>query len=346
FSGTAGAALAPPLPSVIVTDANGNPVSGVVVTFAAAANSGTLSGAMQTTDANGIATLGGWMLDATPGTNTVTATAAGVTGSVTFTAEGAAATGALQVTITDNRDYVQFDHSLTIVATIGNNGDSNMSAVPVSDVLPPELDVGSDGWQCMSFNGATCAPVTTRDLSVTVSLPAHSSVIYLLNANVNRNGSDLITDTISATGPDGAVTATDTTEIVIFRDGFEQGGDGAQAVDPELDGANSATLDTTGHVALDVTRSALASLRVTTIARAADGMFRVEAIRIGTEVWLRLVAHGASADKFSTWSAIGKGGAMLALGNSGTQLILVGTAQDLDVTLAKAGPFALAHTAH
>ena len=74
FTGDVGEPLGA-LPSVIVTDANGYPVSGVSVTFAAGANSGTLGGTTQLTGSNGIATLGGWTLGATPGTNTVTANA-------------------------------------------------------------------------------------------------------------------------------------------------------------------------------------------------------------------------------------------------------------------------------
>src|SRR2546422_6736165 len=45
----------------------------------------------QTTTASGIATVGSWTLSATAGTNTLTATSSGLTGSpVTFTAEGTA----------------------------------------------------------------------------------------------------------------------------------------------------------------------------------------------------------------------------------------------------------------
>lgn len=49
------------LPSIRVTDASGNPIQGVQVTFALGnANSGTISGEVQTTNASGVATLGSW----------------------------------------------------------------------------------------------------------------------------------------------------------------------------------------------------------------------------------------------------------------------------------------------
>jgi len=74
-------------PSVVVKDQSGNPVSGVTVTFAVTAGGGSVSGATQTTGANGVARVGSWTLGSALGANTLTATSAGLTGSpVTFTA--------------------------------------------------------------------------------------------------------------------------------------------------------------------------------------------------------------------------------------------------------------------
>ena len=64
-------------PSVLVTDAYNNPVSGVSVTFAVASGGGSVTGASATTSASGIATLGSWTLGTTAGANTLTATCAG-----------------------------------------------------------------------------------------------------------------------------------------------------------------------------------------------------------------------------------------------------------------------------
>src|SRR5207249_1427704 len=86
----AGSALPTP-PSVLVTDDKAQPVVGVAVMFAVTSGGGGLTGAGQTTDASGIATVGTWMLGRVPGTNTLTATAtgSGVQGNpVTFTATG------------------------------------------------------------------------------------------------------------------------------------------------------------------------------------------------------------------------------------------------------------------
>jgi adhesin/invasin len=75
-------------PSVIIKDGNGNPVSGVNVTFAVASGGGSITGATTTTSGSGIASVGGWTLGTTAGTNTLTATSSG--GSTTFTATGVA----------------------------------------------------------------------------------------------------------------------------------------------------------------------------------------------------------------------------------------------------------------
>ncbi|MEO7137955.1 MAG: hypothetical protein ABI037_09585 [Gemmatimonadales bacterium] len=76
-------------PSVKVTDADANPVSGVAVIFAVFSGGGSIAGGSQTTDELGSAIVGSWTVGQTAGTNTLTATAQGLTGSpVTFTATG------------------------------------------------------------------------------------------------------------------------------------------------------------------------------------------------------------------------------------------------------------------
>ena len=85
-----GAAVAIP-PSVLITDANGNPVSGTSVTFAVASGGGSVTGATATSNGSGIATVGSWTLGPSIGANTLTATHAGLSGSpVTFSATGIA----------------------------------------------------------------------------------------------------------------------------------------------------------------------------------------------------------------------------------------------------------------
>jgi Big-like domain-containing protein len=77
-------------PAAIVTDAAGNPVAGIAVTFAVTQGGGIIDPtASVATSSEGIASLTSWQLGGTPGTNTVTATAAGLAGSpVEFSATG------------------------------------------------------------------------------------------------------------------------------------------------------------------------------------------------------------------------------------------------------------------
>ena len=81
-------------PSVRVTDANENPVEGVSVTFAVASGDGTIDPTTPVaTDASGIATVNSWTLGDTAGTNTLTASAAGLP-DVTFSASATTAPAA------------------------------------------------------------------------------------------------------------------------------------------------------------------------------------------------------------------------------------------------------------
>ena len=57
----------PPCRACVVSDAHGNPVTGVSVTFSVASGGGTATGTAAVTDASGIATVGGWTLGATAG---------------------------------------------------------------------------------------------------------------------------------------------------------------------------------------------------------------------------------------------------------------------------------------
>jgi hypothetical protein len=76
-------------PGVRVTNSSGAGVPNVSVTFAVASGGGTVAGANQTTDANGVATVGSWQLGPAPGPNTLTASVTGANGSpLTFTATG------------------------------------------------------------------------------------------------------------------------------------------------------------------------------------------------------------------------------------------------------------------
>ncbi len=87
-------------PSVKVADQDSNGVAGVAVTFAITAGNGSAGGLVQNSASDGVATVGSWTLDTAAGTNTMTATASGLTGSpVTFNATGSASVSNFTITL-------------------------------------------------------------------------------------------------------------------------------------------------------------------------------------------------------------------------------------------------------
>ena len=84
LAGTVGDLLPTPL-TVKVTDAKGKPLGGVAVTFAVAEGGGSVSNAVDTTNVAGTAATS-WRLGERAGAQRVTASVAGVTGQVSFTA--------------------------------------------------------------------------------------------------------------------------------------------------------------------------------------------------------------------------------------------------------------------
>jgi adhesin/invasin len=120
-SGTVGG-TATPAPSVKVTDGAGQPVAGVTVVFTVTGGGGSVTGGTQTTDASGVATVGGWTLgtDATQ-TNTLSAQAQadGVSGNpVTFTATVAAAAASQLGFLTEPSPSVRVDRNIKPAVTV------------------------------------------------------------------------------------------------------------------------------------------------------------------------------------------------------------------------------------
>jgi hypothetical protein len=79
-------------PAVLVTDANGNPVSGLSVAFTVITGGGSIELASSATSSQGIASGGTWVLGSVAGSNTLRASVPGLTGSpALFTATGTTA---------------------------------------------------------------------------------------------------------------------------------------------------------------------------------------------------------------------------------------------------------------
>src|SRR5712691_7422356 len=216
-------------PSVVVRDANGNPVSGVSVTFAAAAGSGSITGATQTTGASGIATVGSWTLGTAAGANTLTATSPGLNGSpVTFTATGTAgapsagqslvsaapgtitassgtSTSTITVTVRDQFMNPVSGATVTLAAapTAGNTLTQPVGTTPASGQITGTLSSTAAGAKTVTatVNGTLAVTPTA---TVTVTAAAASAIA--VSAGNNQTAT--------------AGTAVTTPPAVIVRDAF------------------------------------------------------------------------------------------------------------------------------
>ena len=320
ISGTAGTD-ATPLPSVMVTDAYGNPVPGYSVLFAPGANSGLLSGANPATDTDGVATLGGWTLGTTASETVTASGATTLSGApVTFTAT-VGANDDLAANISGAPAYAQYGTMVDYIIVISNVGPST-AANAVADNLPAELDAASASWICFAHTaGATCSASGTGGLSDTPSIPSGGSVTYVLSASVLAAPIDdtIIDQATVGTVGDGNTsnnTATATTQIVVFRDGFEAGGNGAQPAAATLQHAG--TLDDAATLVLDPASAPQRSNAPTVWLRARDAngrtVFRVDSLRSASRVLVRLVARDeAGHETHSAWAELAQQKAALAL---------------------------------
>ncbi len=127
-----GTAVATP-PSVIVTDATGIPVSGISVTFAVTSGGGSISGAVATTNAQGIATVGSWTLGTSLGANTLSATSGTISGSpVVFVATASIPATGMSI-VAGNNQSAQVGFAVAIapsVKVVGADG-AGVGGIPV-----------------------------------------------------------------------------------------------------------------------------------------------------------------------------------------------------------------------
>jgi hypothetical protein len=117
-------------PKVRVTDALGNRVSGVTVTFAVTAGGGSIAGATQVTDAAGEAAVGSWTLGtAAPNTLTATVSGTGITGNpVVFTAQAATAISIASIP----SGSVTLGTSFVITAQLQNSASTSVSLAGIT----------------------------------------------------------------------------------------------------------------------------------------------------------------------------------------------------------------------
>ena len=177
-------------PSVFVCDANGIAVEGVSVVFAVASGGGSIVGATQSTDVNGIATVGSWTLGAAAGTNMLTATVAGLP-AVAFTATGAAAqfavttqpSGASSGVAFTTQPVVQVHFGLgipeapvSVTASIASGSGTLSGTTTVTSAFNgvaafSGLKIVGSGPHTLKFSVANWLSVTSDSFTVSASVP-------------------------------------------------------------------------------------------------------------------------------------------------------------------------------
>ncbi len=338
-----GTAFTMPL-GVQVRDVGNNPVAGMDVTFAAPGSgaSALLSTTSVTTDANGIATITA-IANEVVGAYTVSANVAGVASAGTFALTNLMPDVALSASIDDHRDFAQYARTLDYIITIKNAGTSDARHVVVSSALSAQIDVAYAGWSCLG--SGTCVASGTGELSDTdVTIPAHGSVAWILSAPILSDASDAtVMTTVSATSPDqiNAATASDTTTLVIFRDGVDRPyADGAENVPFELL-AMPLRAGSDMKVPLPPITSGQAVDTVLNARIPGASGFRLDRLTHADATWLRLVAVDAVQHEQATpWIRIDNGADVvlhLAASDTSGSIMLVNGAQSARLDLGSVG---------
>jgi len=161
-------------PAVRVTDAEGNPVTGAVVTFRVAqdGSSGYLTNsdtiATASTNANGIASVGAWTMPTTSGTSaTAIASISGVAETVTFTVTTTAgAVSRLRITAGG-------------LSTLSTTAGATASTITITALDANNNTVTSyGGAKNLTFSGATAAPNTTVPTVDGVNFSTATSITF------------------------------------------------------------------------------------------------------------------------------------------------------------------------
>ncbi|HJQ22076.1 MAG TPA: Calx-beta domain-containing protein [Gemmatimonadaceae bacterium] len=207
-------------PSVIVRDAQNNPVAGVTVTFAVASGGGSGTGLLALTNASGVATAGSWTLGSAIGPNTMTATVPGLAGSpVTFSAT---ATGTAALSVTQNGSE---SGPTSIVYTVSLSA-PNTTGAPITFTVANSGGTATSGTDFTAFGGAAAISVangaSTGTLSVGVLADASIEGTETVQATISSPSSAAVSIT-GATATANIVEAGATAALSVTTQGVEGG---------------------------------------------------------------------------------------------------------------------------
>ncbi|TCS98193.1 MBG domain-containing protein [Pseudofulvimonas gallinarii] len=333
-------------PQVRVEDGSGNVVEGAIVSFAVTAGGGSATGATVMTGADGLAEVGSWTLGSAAGSNELTASVIGSTATpVVFTATATAQVDAA-VSVMALGGYTRVGAIHDHVIVVRNDGVTAASGVSVEVPLPAEHDAATAQWLCLPAGGASCPATTgTGAISTTVNLPAGSSLTFLTSAMVVLPPIDELVTVEASVSAAGDIepsndSASATTVVVLFRNGFEVGGDGTNDDGGETDEVVGELRGNAAPLALvDVVRGASTVPAPWLVVETAQGraVAFVDRVVHGGTAWIRLRDVSATAHRAGAWIQVGEG-VGLALGSGNVLLLDSGVDADQLRLAVDAGP--------
>lgn len=335
---TAGTAVAI-APQVRVEDAGGNPVEGAIVNFAVTTGGGSVTAAAVMTDATGVAAVGSWTLGNSAGSNALTVSVIGSSVTpVVFTATATAQVDAtVSVTALDAFTRIGAIHDHVIV--VRNDGVSLASGVSIEVPLPVEHDAATAQWLCMAAGGATCPATTgTGAISTAVNLPAGASLTFLSSAQViSAPASELITVTadvqvVGDTDP-GNDSDSATTVMVLFRNGFEVGGDGTNSDGTQADELLGEVRGNGSPLTVsEVARGATAWPAAWLVMETAQGRAVAIVDRLIHQgvVWVRVRDVSGDAQRAGAWRPVDTGLGLALVQRGGGTVLLIDTGDSVD----------------
>ena len=249
-------------PSVLVTDAHGNPVSGVSVTFTLSAGGGAINPASPagiSTDGTGHATLTSWTLGTAPGANTVQAASGTLGGSpVTFTVTGTVGpVSASQSTVTASSPIeASSGTSQSTITVTAKDGFGNvisgatvvLGATGSNNTLSSPPNTDGTGVSTATFSSTTAE---SKTVSATVNgIGITQTATVVVNAGT-------ATQLVYTTQPSNTPELTNITPAIVVKaeDGFGNvdptfGSSVSVAIDADPNGGLSDLLGTTTQTAV------------------------------------------------------------------------------------------------
>jgi hypothetical protein len=343
---TVGTPFPAPL-SVQVRGANNQPVPDITVTFAAPGSgaSATLSSTTAVTDANGYAAVTA-VANAVAGTYAVTATVAGVASPVAFDLANRAAAADIGVSIMAQQDFVRPGQTLDYLITMHNAGPDTVSGADIASTLSDQVDVAFANWLCIGPVASGCTPQGQGNLvDDGLVVAAGGSVTYLLSAPVRWDATGVITTSVDvgATGDPDPVndSATASSQLVIFRDGFQLYGEGADALpltrSPEIIVPGSRATLIVPAPGMPLLETLLLATRGD-VEDASAMSFRLERLNAGA-TWIRLVGvDETSSEHAGAWTPVAPGTALLLAIDDSPHVGDAGDAQDDSHWAVLSGP--------